>query len=291
VNGGFRRFHVIRDGNREVLRMYKIIACDLDETLLNSERSVSQENREAIRKARELGVKFVPATGRGYASVRRTLEELGVYGAEDEYVISFNGGVITENKGNRLMHFEGLPFGLAERLYKKGLEYGLCIHVYTKEKVYACNLTQDEKDYVAGRMELAECFEKDLGFLSGEDIVKILYVNTDFDYLKQIEEELKPLTKDCEVSFSSNRYIEFNLKGVNKGRGLLRLAEMLGVSREETIAIGDNFNDLSMIQTAGLGVGVRNTAVDMKPLCDVITEATNEEHAVAEVIERYILNP
>ncbi len=270
--------------------MYKIIACDLDETLLNSERSVSQENREAIRKARELGVKFVPATGRGYCSVKKTLEELGVYGAENEYVISFNGGVITENKGNRLMHFEGLPFGLAERLYKKGLEYGVCIHVYTKEDVYVRNLTQDEKDYVAGRMEITECFENDLGFLSGEDIVKVLYVDTDFGRLKEIEQEVKPITGDCEVSFSSNRYIEFNLKGVNKGKGLMRLADILGVRREETIAIGDNFNDLPMLQMAGLGVGVKNTAESMKHLCNVITEATNDGHAVAEVIERYILN-
>ncbi len=270
--------------------MYKIIACDLDETLLNSERSVSRENRDAIRKARELGVKFVPATGRGYGSVKRTLEELGVYGAENEYVISFNGGVITENKGNRLMHFEGLPFGLAERLYKRGLEYGVCVHVYTKENVYAFNLTQDEKDYVAGRMEMTECFEKDLSFLNGEDIVKVLYVNTNFESLKQIENEVKPLTGNCEVSFSSNRYIEFNLKGVNKGKGLMRLAEILGVRPEETIAIGDNFNDLPMIRMAGLGVGVKNTAEGMKPMCDVITEATNDGHAVAEVIERYVLN-
>ncbi len=64
----------------------------------------------------------------------------------------------------------------------------------------------------------------------------------------------------------------------------------LGVRHEETIAIGDNFNDLPIIRMAGLGVGVRNTAEDMKPMCDVITESTNDGHAVAEVIERYILN-
>ncbi len=92
-----------------------------------------------------------------------------------------------------------------------------------------------------------------------------------------------------DVSYSSNRYIEFNQKGVNKGSGLLTLAKLLGIRQEETIAIGDNFNDLSMILAAGLGVGVQNTVEDMKPLCDVITEATNNEGAVAEVIERYIL--
>ena len=91
------------------------------------------------------------------------------------------------------------------------------------------------------------------------------------------------------MSFSSNRYIEFNHKGVNKGAGLRFIAHMLGVKPEETIAIGDNFNDLSMIQAAGLGVGVQNTIKDMKPLCGYITEATIDEGAVAEVIEKFIL--
>jgi hydroxymethylpyrimidine pyrophosphatase-like HAD family hydrolase len=94
-----------------------------------------------------------------------------------------------------------------------------------------------------------------------------------------------------DVSYSSNRYIEFNRRGVNKGAGLLNLAMLLGIRQEETIAIGDNYNDLSMIRAAGLGVGVANTVPEMKNQCDVITRATHEDGAVAEVIETYILNP
>ena len=75
--------------------MYKIIACDLDETLLSDDRSISKENIEAIQKAKELGVKFVPATGRGYNTVDGTLKELGLYDLENEYVISYNGGAIS----------------------------------------------------------------------------------------------------------------------------------------------------------------------------------------------------
>ena len=177
----------------------------------------------------------------------------------------------------------------AEALFKRGLPYDVCIHVYTKDTVYVYRLWQKEKDYLAGRMEVTEFFEPSIDFLKGQDIVKVLYVNTDYGYLRQIEEDLKDITGDMDVSYSSNRYIEFNQKGVNKGSGLLTLAKLLGIRQEETIAIGDNFNDLSMILAAGLGVGVQNTVEDMKPLCDVITEATNNEGAVAEVIERYIL--
>ena len=101
-----------------------------------------------------------------------------MYDKENEYVISYNGGAITENKNNRLLHFEGIHFNLANELYKRGLNYNVCIHVYTKDHVYAYNYTQDEKDYLAGRMEVAEIFEKDLTFLKNQEIVKCLYLNT-----------------------------------------------------------------------------------------------------------------
>ena len=117
---------------------------------------------------------------------------------------------------------------------------------------------------------------------------QIIY-KVDYGYLKKIEDDLKDITGDLDVSYSSNRYIEFNHQGVNKGQGLKKLADILGVDIKETIAIGDNFNDLSMIKVAGLGVGVQNTVEDMKKECDVITKATNNENAVAEVISKYIL--
>ncbi len=269
--------------------MYKIIACDLDETLLNSNRKIDKENIEAIKEAGKKGVKFVVATGRGYASAQGTLKELGLFGKENEYVISFNGGAITENRGNRLLYFKGLPFEKAEELYRRGLNYDVCIHVYIKETVYVYNLFQSEIDYLAGRMAVEEIFEKNIDFLKGQEIVKMLYANTDRAYLNRIDKDLREITGDMDISYSSNRYIEFNSRGVNKGQGLLSLAELLGVSPSETIAIGDNYNDLPMIKAAGLGVGVRNTVEAMKPECDYITEATCDENAVAEVIKKFVL--
>lgn len=268
---------------------YKMIVSDLDETLLCLDGSISAKNVEAIQKARKLGVRFVPATGRGYRSVRETLETIGLKEAGQEYVISFNGGAVTENKGERLLRFEGIPFQKAEELFFRGLAFDVCIHVYTKDTVYVYRLNQDERDHLKGRMEIQEFFTDHLDFLNGQEIVKILYENTDCAYLNQIGDNLKPITQDIDVSYSSNRYIEFNRKGVNKGTGLLFLADQLGIRPEETIAIGDNYNDLSMIQAAGLGVGVQNTVPEMKPFCDFITNATCDEGAIAEIIEKYIL--
>lgn len=271
--------------------MYKLIACDLDETLLGSGGVLPQANIEAIEKARKAGVKFVPASGRGYRSMDAMLKKLGLWNLADEYVISFNGGAVTENKNSRLLHFETLPFDLARELFERGLQYDVCIHVYTEEDVYVFRLTEGEKEYVGDRMAITVCEKENLDFLDGQEIVKVLFVNTDIPYLEQIAKDLEDITGDLDVSYSSNRYLEFNRKGVNKGSGLEFLAQYLGYAPEECIAIGDNINDLAMIQAAGLGVGVANTVENMKPQCDYITEADNNQGAVAEVIEKFVLNP
>ena len=83
--------------------------------------------------------------------------------------------------------------------------------------------------------------------------------------------------------------MEFNALGIDKGKGLIDLANKLGIDIKDTIAIGDNFNDLSMIKVAGLGVGVQNTVEEMKKECDIITKATNNQGAIAEVINKRIL--
>ncbi len=269
--------------------MYKLIATDLDETLISHDHTITQENKDAIQKAIDKGVKIVLATGRGFETVQHTLKDLGLNDKAGEYVISFNGGALTENKDNTLLELVPLKRELAEEIFTKGKEYGDCIHVYTKDKVYVFNMTDEERDYLDGRMPVIETDETNLDFID-DDIIKLLFVNTDFDYLKSIENDLSYLRDDVDVSYSAQRYIEFNPKGITKGKGLSDLCDLIGIDLKDTIAIGDNFNDLPMIQAAGLGVGVANTNEEMKDLCDVITENDYNHSAIAEVIEKFILN-
>lgn len=271
--------------------MYKIIACDLDETLISRDRSISKENIEAIQRAKQAGVRFVPATGRGYNSVRNELKTLGLYDLENEYVISYNGGAITENKDERVLHFQGITFKEAQDLYIRGLSYDhICIHIYTPDQVWVRNFYPEEVEYLACRQPCTEIFGDDIEFLKEKEIVKAIYMNTDYDYLRKIQSQITDLTMDLDVSFSSNRYMEFNRKGVSKGKGLHKLVDLLGVDIRDTIAIGDNYNDLSMIKEAGLGVGVANTVEAMKKECDYITKADCDHSAIAEVINRFIFN-
>jgi Cof subfamily protein (haloacid dehalogenase superfamily) len=268
-----------------------MIVTDLDETLISTDRTISKRNVEAIRKAVDKGVLFVPATGRGYNSVHDTLKTLGLYDCAGQYVISYNGGAITENKDEKLHYFQGITFEEAEALYKYALPFeDICIHIYTPDQVWVYRFFPEEVEYLAARQPCTEIFDDNIDFLKGKEIVKFIYMNTDYSYLQRIAEEVKDLTRDMDISYSSNRYMEVNRKGVNKGAGLQRLCDLIGIDISETIAIGDNYNDLSMIKAAGLGVGVANTVEEMKPECDYITDADCDEGAVAEVIEKFILN-
>lgn len=270
--------------------MYRLIACDLDETLISDQRTISKENKEAIRFALEKGVKFVPCTGRGYKSLKPTLEELGLYDLPKQYCVSYNGGVITENKDEKVLYFQSISFEEASALYKKGLSYGdICMHVYTPDHVWVRNFFPGEEEYLSSRQACTEIFSEDIEFLRGQEIVKFIYANLNHEYLESVAKDIAGITKDMDISYSSNRYMELNHKGVNKGTGLKRLCEEIGIDLKDTIAIGDNYNDLSMIQVAGLGIGVANTVEEMKKECDWITERDCNHSAVAEVIEKYIM--
>ena len=270
--------------------MYRIIASDLDETLLNDEHVVSRRNVEAIRAARELGVKFVPTTGRGYTSVQGTLDELGLRDAADEYVVSFNGGVVVENRGCQILSMHALPFEVASKLYDRGRAYAdVCIHVYTLDTVWVYNYNQAEREYVGRRMNVVETDAPTLDFLRDDTIVKVLYMSFVRSYLERIRDELGEVVDLLDVSFSGSRYMEFNPRGVTKGAGLMALAARLDVSPEEVMAIGDNANDRSMIEAAGLGVGVANVADDVRAYCDYVCEADNNAGGVGEAIEKFVL--
>lgn len=273
--------------------MYRLIACDLDETLLDDNGDVPPRVRDAVTAARKRGARFVLATGRPYVSTHRTLDQLGILDAEDEYVISFNGGVITENADERPLTSCELDPDVAEALYERGVAQGLCMHVYTLDTVYVYNYLPEERTYIEGRMCILETDEPTLSFLrdKGEPIVKLLYMSFDARLLHALEHELADIgvTQGLEVCYSSNRYLEFNAPGVNKGAGLLELARRLGIPQSETMAIGDNSNDVPMIRAAGLGVAVANATDEAKASAGYVCHAGNNAGAVAEALERFVL--
>lgn len=272
---------------------YKLIACDMDETLLNDNHLICEKNIKLIKKAtQEYGVKFVPTTGRGYMFIQNILKELDLQDKSGEYVISFNGGALTENKNNKVLDFKGINLDKVKEIFEFGLKEDVGIQIYTQDKLYIYNLTEDERKRKEGqKIEYTILDDNNLDFLENEYIAKVLFQNTDVPYLMSLEPKMKHIIKNhCSVSYSSNRFMEFNAPNVNKGNGLINLAKILNIEMEEIIAIGDNYNDLSMLEVAGLSVAAGNAVEDVKKICDYTTKANNNEGVVSEVIEKFILN-
>lgn len=272
--------------------MYKLIACDMDETLLNDQREISPKTVVAIKKASQAGVYFVPNTGRNFLTIQDNLETLDLVQKPDQYVISFNGATIVENKDLRVVDVQAMPYDVVKQLFEIGLKAGVCIHVYTVSTLYMWNVNQGEIDYLAGRVDgWEEPTQQDIAFLKDEPITKIIF-NIDEEAKRHemhayVEEHVKtPLN----ITYSSDRYIEFNDPTADKGQAVVRLGEILGIKPSEIIAIGDNGNDLSMIKAAGLGVCVANGRDFVKQEANYVTSADNNHDAIAEVINKFIFN-
>ena len=276
------------------VRVYRLVASDMDETFLDSNHAIPPANLRALRRMRELGVLFVPSSGRWYSSIMDNFPGEARELLEGSYVLSYNGGFINRVGDPEPLTTCGLSRAYAEELYARGRELGLAMHINVADgHVFVPDADDDERAYLASISGVTHVNSKDhpdLSFLEGRDIVKILYVNRDFDALQELGASLTPVAErlGVEVTFSSKRYLELMPAGVNKGTGLARLAEMLEIPLSEVIAVGDSANDLSMIQAAGLGVGVANVTDDVRPSCDVVLDTTGMDGAFEELVERFL---
>lgn len=274
--------------------VYKMLVSDLDETLLNDDGTVHADNLAAIKTAVAHGFKFVPNTGRSFNSVQALLKTLGLYDQAGQYVISYNGAAIVENKDNQVLLTLGMDRELAAQIFRAGLVNDqVDVHIYTVDTLFIYNISPTDKQYMAERGVPYELMASDdLAFLANEQpVMKVIFEHPDQAVREQIRDAvLAAVGADAvEATFSSSRYVEFNTKGVDKGSASLLLGEKLGIQRDEIIAAGDNNNDLKMLTAVGLGVSVANGIPAVQEAAAVVTERTNNEGAIAEILEKYVL--
>lgn len=274
--------------------VYKMLVSDLDETLLNDDGTVHADNLAAIKTAVAHGFKFVPNTGRSFSSVQALLKTLGLYDQAGQYVISYNGAAIVENKDNQVLLTRGMDRELAAQIFRAGLVNDqVDVHIYTVDTLFIYNISPTDKQYMAERGVPYELMASDdLAFLANEQpVMKVIFEHPDQAVREQIRDAvLAAVGADAvEATFSSSRYVEFNTKGVDKGSASLLLGEKLGIHRDEIIAAGDNNNDLKMLTAVGLGVSVANGIPAVQEAAAVVTERTNNEGAIAEILEKYVL--
>ena len=270
---------------------YLVFASDLDETLLNKDHLIPKRNIDAIQKARtEYGIKFIPATGRGYSATGRELKQLGLTDLAGEYVLSYNGGCLTENKGNREIYFHALPYEKVCEIVNFAKDLDVCICIYTVKMIYMYHANDNERERKIGQgVDFCELPDLDLSFLKETPIAKIILQNLDMAYLHSIEPLLAPIFADCcSPTYSAGRYMEIVPAGVDKGKGLEKLSALLDIPLSKFIVAGDSSNDLPMLQKAGLAVCPSNATDEVKAICDYIAAADNNEGVIAEVMEKFI---
>lgn len=274
--------------------MYKLVATDMDETFLDHDHQIPEANIRAMQRMKELGVLFVPSSGRWYSSIMDNFAHLDPALLEGSYVISYNGGFINRVGDPNPLTSCGIGRACAEELYALGRELGKCMHVNVADgHVFVCDAPEAERTYlekISGVTHFSSAEHTDLSFLDSRDIVKLIFMDPDFEGLQQLGRELEPMTQrlGVEITFSSKRYLEFMPAGIDKGYGLKKLAEMLGIPMDQVIGVGDSANDLAMIKAAGLGVGVANVTDGVRPYCDIVLESTGDDGAFGELVEKYL---
>ncbi len=267
----------------------KILAVDLDGTLLNSDKTISEANKTAIQNVLEAGHYVAIATGRAVSSGRQIAQTLGLT-RPGCYLIAYNGGVIYDCAADCILHEARLPVEYAEYLVSEAEKWGIYVQAYSATKVLARKASRELNVYIR-RTHMPYQIEKDIWEMINEEPPKILLISLDDrKKLEQFRKAHAEWEKDkCTSFFSCDEYLEYCPLGVTKGAGLSFLCDFLNISMDSAVAIGDQENDMSMFGNAYVGAAMKNAEQKVKNLADYVTENDNDHDGVAEVIYKFIL--
>lgn len=265
---------------------YRIIALDIDGTLTNSEKKISKPTLEALLDIQERGYIVVIATGRPTAGARELADELqlGKYGS---YVLSFNGGLITNWKSKEVVYSQTLPMDVIPQLHDFAIENGAGIITYENDTIIAGTqinkYMQLEADITKMDIKEVDNFKEYVNF----PVIKCL-MSGEPELMENLEKQLKKKYNSLLNIFRSEPFfLEIMPKNIDKAQSLLRLLSSLGLSSEEMICCGDGFNDISMIEIAGLGVAMENANEIVKAAADFITDS-NDNNGILKVINKFM---
>ena len=285
--------------------MYKLIAVDLDGTLLNSYGTISEENRKAIKKVQKEGVKVVLASGRTTNSVKSLAEELG----ENEYIICGNGSLIYDLKKDEIIYDKFIDKNKALQIIQICEQNSIYYNVYTEDMVIAKTLdnnvlfyhqeNSNKPDSKKTKINLVDNIYEYVKNLEGKNILKFTISDKSSIIFNSIIKKLRNIRNIdvLDVAHMSRKmiksgteevsleyyYTEITSENVDKWNAIEWLAEKLEIEKEEIMAIGDNINDKLMIENAGLGIAMGNSDPLIKEIADK-TVANNNENGVAEAL-------
>lgn len=270
---------------------YKLIVTDMDGTVLGGDHKITEENMRALKEADERGVKVVFATGRFHDSAKEHVTFL----EEVMPIVSSNGAIIKHPITNEVLYCNSIDKDISLKIVETLDNLDLSYQIYTDNEILQKYKTEEEKikmqDFIKNTFsdKTEIIFKKDLK----EDIkdLNILKFNVmDFERPLLMKEARKEVEKieGLEVTSSWNDNVEIMNAGSSKGSAVKFLCELLNIDKEEIIAFGDNYNDISMLEYVGMGVAMGNAEEDVKKIASYITES-NTESGVAKAIDDLVL--
>ena len=270
---------------------YQLLAADMDGTLLNSEKTISEENRAAINRALALGKQVVFSTGR----CRAELEKFFALFPRMRYVLGESGAWIYDLQEQRTIRQMTLPQDTARRILEYAAQRDIMIQALVDGR--AIMRKADVAQLSHFHMAHYETHFRSTGVLVDDvcavcrqadwRLEKICLYHTTAQARARTRDAVQALP--VTPVFSEETSLELTPIGADKGAGLAVLCAHLGIPLAQTIAVGDSFNDLTILQTAGLAVAMGNAAAEIRAACDV-TVADNDSHGVRQAIETYLLD-
>lgn len=264
---------------------YKLIALDVDGTLLNDDHHLSEENKQAVADVTQQGGLIVLCTGRSPQNSIPLMEEMGLKG----YLLGHNGAATVRIEDRKVLHQYGLDARGLDPYIEYCRERNIHFDINTAFDMYVDNVENLSKE----ANHMYENFNIVPASLPAwdefrEPVVKFT-VFTQPDVLDEAQREWGTWTQQYNILRSGEFFIDFMHPEASKGNALKHLAAQLGIPREEVLAIGNYYNDISMLTFAGLGIAMDNSPVEVKAAADTMT-GTNNEHGVRDALVKYCLS-
>ena len=267
----------------------KILFVDLDDTLLNTDKTVSGENIKAIEKMTKAGNALVLCTGRPWPSVYKLAKQYGFLG-KNYYIASYNGALITDTADMSQLYHAGIDRKSVRLIFDEADRYGLPVQTYDNEHILVEKRTPFI-DWYCSRIKMPYLVVEDVCSYLQTDPYKCVVGNIEDDgRLREFQKYISPKLPEAVLNLFSNPHLlEFGSKKATKGIAIEQLCSYLGLDIADSIAAGDEENDISMLETAGIGVAMINGRDSVKAAADRVTKNDNDHGGIREIIEELVL--
>lgn len=268
----------------------KLLFLDLDGTLLNDDKEINKEDMEAIDEMIAKGHKVIINTGRPLYSVMGLARKFG-FVREGFFISSFNGGVIYDPVTGEKLKDDAITDDVVRYMFDEAYKMGLHAHTYTDDYVVSERDTEELQFYTK-RINMPPMVVKNFSEVTGGKPPKIIIISLEGKHrLEEYRQKLSEYAKKQNLysTFSDVRLLEYANPLANKGEAIRYMCNLLNVNIEDSVAAGDEENDLPMIEAAGVGVCMRNGVEALKTAADYVTEKTNNEGGIREIIEKFII--